>query len=70
VQVQWAVFDNRTSERRTLAGERTTQVPQTVAEYLVAELTGAEGPAISVYVKTGANLVVGVERHFAVHTRY
>ncbi len=70
VRVQWAVFNNRTSERTVLAGERSTQVPQVAADYLVAELTGAEGPAISVYVKTGTNLVVGVERRFAGNTRY
>jgi hypothetical protein len=70
VQVQWAIFDNRTGERRILTGERSTQVPQAAADYLVAELAGPQGPAISVYVKTGAHLVVGVERHFAVHTRY
>jgi len=35
-------------------------------EYLVADLTGAAGPSVSVYVdlKTGAR-VVGVERNFA-----
>ena len=53
-------------ERRILAGENSWRLPQSVeAEYLVAELTGPRGPGISVYVKAGCNLVVGVERHFA-----
>jgi hypothetical protein len=42
------------------------QLPQAAdAEYLVAEVTGSEGPATSVYVKNARNVVVGVERHFA-----
>jgi hypothetical protein len=36
-------------------------------EYLVAEISGAQGPAISVYVrmKPDRRFVIGVERHFA-----
>lgn len=67
VQVAWAVFDNETGRRQRLAGERSLQVPPVEsAEYLVAEITGKEGPAISVYVRMGGDrkTVVGVERHF------
>jgi hypothetical protein len=66
VDVQWATFDNRTGERRTLAGENSPRLPKANAEYVVADLTGGSGPAISVYVKVkdGRQYVVGVERLF------
>lgn len=71
VQVQWAVFDNATGQRRALTGQTSTQLPGEVADYLVAEITGAQGPAISVYVRVKADrkFVIGVERHFDVKGR-
>jgi hypothetical protein len=68
VDVQWSTFDNRTGERRVLAGENSTRLPRTNAEYLMGRLTGADDHAISVYVKTkdGRQFVVGVEREFPV----
>jgi hypothetical protein len=66
VDVQWATFDNRSGDRQILAEERSTRLPRANAEYLMAHLTGAGGPAISVYVKVkdGRQFVVGVERGF------
>lgn len=67
VAVQWSAFNNRTSFRKHLHGERSTTLPAAAdgKEYVVAELTGPRGPAISVYVSMkGTPRVVGVERHF------
>ena len=54
--MQWSVFDNQTGERRILPGATSLELPQwrSPSEYLVAELSGAHGPAISVYVRMNA----------------
>jgi hypothetical protein len=66
VKVQWMAFDNNTGARRILQGERSWQLPQAPGvEHLVAELTGNSGPEVSVYIKAGCDLVVGIERSFA-----
>jgi len=69
VQLQWAVFDNQTGRRRILPGATSAKLPETAeaADFLVAELTGARGPATSVYVRTksGTKFVIGVERQVA-----
>lgn len=69
VEVQWAVFDNHSGWRRTIFGASTPQLPKLPepADYLVAELTGARGPSVSVYIRMNGDRVsvVGVERHFA-----
>jgi hypothetical protein len=66
VEVQWARFDNETGLRQLLAGQRSFAAPESGDGYLVADLTGKAGPAISVYVRVKADrkFVVGVERHF------
>lgn len=73
VQVQWAVFDNNNGQRRLLPGETSMQLPKVTepVEYLVADINGQRGPAISVYVRTASarNFVVGVERQFAAEGR-
>jgi hypothetical protein len=69
VQVQWAVFDNQTGRRRILPAATSARLPELAepVDYLVAELTGSHGPAVSVYIrmKSGEKFVVGVERQFA-----
>lgn len=71
LKVQWSVFDNQTGENRFLTEAKTLELPQTSgpAEYLMAEITSAEGPAIWVYLRTDRKSVVGVERHFPADTR-
>lgn len=73
VQVRWSVFDNNTGQHRFLRGPASFDVPETAepADYLVAELSGSHGPAISVYVRNTPDrkFVVGVERQFAADTR-
>jgi hypothetical protein len=64
--IRWSVYDNRTGERKMLAGETSEAVPAVDGGFVMAELTGGNGPAISVYVrvKDGRQWVVGVERAF------
>jgi hypothetical protein len=64
--IRWSVYDNRTGGRRLLDGETSEKLPAAGAGFLVAELAGGDGPAISVYVrhKDGRQWVVGVERAF------
>ena len=73
VKVQWAVFDNRTGQQRVLPEATSLNVPKVTepVEYLVAELSGDQGPGISVYVRMAPDrkFVVGVERNFAANTR-
>jgi hypothetical protein len=65
--IRWSVYDNRSGERTMLAGATTEAVPAVDGGFVMAELTGGNGPAISVYVrvKDGRQWVVGVERAFA-----
>jgi hypothetical protein len=66
--VHWAVFNNDTGENRFIARANSPLLPpvREPVDYLVAEISGVRGPAISVYVRTKASqaFVVGVERHF------
>jgi hypothetical protein len=66
VQVQWSTFDNATGMRSALSGFASAQAPDVAAEYLVAELTAAGGPSVTVYirVKSGRMFVVGIDRSF------
>jgi hypothetical protein len=73
VTVQWSIFDNEGGQHRFLGGPASLELPKVTepADYLVAELSGTTGPAISVYVRTNGErqFVVGVERHFAADAR-
>ena len=64
--IRWSVYDNRSGERRMLADATSEAVPAVDGGFVMAELTGGDGPAISVYVrvKDGRQWVVGVERAF------
>lgn len=66
LKVQWSAFDNSTGARRVLAGSMSLDLPKMISpiRYLVAEITAAHGPAISVYIRTDSESVVGVERHY------
>jgi hypothetical protein len=65
--IRWSTYDNATGERQMLTGETSERLPSFRSEYLMAELTGGNGPAISLYVKNanGRSWVVGVERAFS-----
>jgi hypothetical protein len=69
VRVHWAVFDNHTGQYQPLPGAATLDLPNVAepVEYLVAEISSTQGPAISVYVrmKSDRRFVIGVERRFA-----
>ncbi len=69
VRVEWAIFDNATGRKELLPGGTSLELPAIpkTAEYLVAQLTGAAGQAISVYVRTRTDrkFIIGVERQFA-----
>jgi hypothetical protein len=64
--IQWSAFNNGTGERRQLAGENSDAVPDADEGFLVADLKGTKGPAVSVYVRNqgGRQFVIGVERQF------
>jgi hypothetical protein len=68
-KIQWATFDNRTGARQAIAGVISRDLPRTAdaTGYLVAEVTDGPGPAVSVFVRTGAGqpFVIGVERAFS-----
>ena len=73
VKFQWSIFDNNTGGRRILPGEASQELPEVAesVEYLEAELSGAQGPSIRVYVRISPDCksVVGVERDFTAEAR-
>jgi hypothetical protein len=73
LRVQWSIFDNRTSEHHFIPNATSLELPAVTepAEYLMAEISAAKGPAVWIYVRpaNGRAPVVGVERHFPSVTR-
>ena len=72
LKVQWSTFNNQNGGRSTIPGATSLELPTQAAdsEYLMAEITGAKGPSVWVYVRAGERAsVVGVERHFAIESR-
>jgi len=73
LKVQWSVFDNQTGEHRFIPEATSLELPAAaeMADYLMAEISAAQGPAVWVYVRAANDRasVVGVERHFAAANR-
>ncbi len=66
LNIEWAVFDNRSGEHRTMAVEGWNVPAASGAEYLCAQIEAASGPKVLVYVSLRGSQprVVGVEREF------
>jgi hypothetical protein len=73
VSVRWSIFDNNTGRHQRLPGAESFELPQVTGpvEFLMAELSAAQGPSIHVYVRVapGRTVVTGVERYFAADRR-
>jgi hypothetical protein len=63
--VRWSEFENRTERRTAIPESSSWRLPRSGAEYLVADISGADdGRSVSVYVRNrgGRTEVVGIER--------
>jgi hypothetical protein len=64
-QVQWSVFDNPSSQKKTIPGATTLAIPAANAEYLAADIHGGDPTrAVTVYLRRrgGEDQVVGIDR--------
>jgi hypothetical protein len=56
--VEWAEFDNKSGERRAIAGASTFDVPASASVYLVAQIRGERtGQQMDVFVRNGRDIV-------------
>jgi hypothetical protein len=59
--IAWSTFDNERETRTAIPGASGAQVPKAQAEYLTAEIRGAEpGKTVAVYLR--GSKVVGIDR--------